>query len=301
MADGGSAPDKGSNCTNTRSSSCSGSIFQRGFPVESIRGEMVNCEIVEFFDEDVLRRELRWPYRFKIPHMSFNSHSPFWNLEQLLDKAVATDLTLPSDYLSSPFAAALGGVCGSGNSSSAATGQNADEGHGLGRQPSPTPSAHNPTIAQGSLGTALPMKSAEMNLVDQDVTIPKAMFDKLVQRAAEATLKDSQVAAAREELQKAYITLAGLRATKETTPSTASTAASSLVAALPTWPDAISSLSNFGSVGHSSTTTQSLSSSSVSGHASIDRQLPETSEDALGSLRKKCAQLESSLQSQGLA
>merc|ERR1712183_672711 len=46
---------------------------------------------------------------------------------------------------------------------------------------------------------------------EKDVTIPKAMFDHLVNRAAEATLQHSQVKAAREELQKAYIKLASTR------------------------------------------------------------------------------------------
>jgi len=46
----------------------------------------------------------------------------------------------------------------------------------------------------------------------EDVTIPKEMFDELVRCKSEATLKESQVVAAREELQKAYIALATIRA-----------------------------------------------------------------------------------------
>eukprot|EP00929_Paragymnodinium_shiwhaense_P059254 TRINITY_DN29668_c0_g2_i9.p1 TRINITY_DN29668_c0_g2~~TRINITY_DN29668_c0_g2_i9.p1 ORF type:complete len:918 (-),score=180.44 TRINITY_DN29668_c0_g2_i9:75-2828(-) len=46
----------------------------------------------------------------------------------------------------------------------------------------------------------------------EDVTIPKEMFDTLVKRAAETTLKESQLVAAREELQKVYIEMASLRA-----------------------------------------------------------------------------------------
>lgn len=54
---------------------------------------------------------------------------------------------------------------------------------------------------------------AEVGEAEAAVTLPKQMFDDLVQRAAEATLKESQVSAAREELQKSYITIASLRAT----------------------------------------------------------------------------------------
>merc|ERR1712217_629005 len=46
---------------------------------------------------------------------------------------------------------------------------------------------------------------------DGMVSIPKEMFDELVRRAAETTKKDSQVSAAREELQRAYISLATSR------------------------------------------------------------------------------------------
>eukprot|EP00746_Dinoflagellata_sp_MGD_P015997 gnl/MRDRNA2_/MRDRNA2_135878_c0_seq1.p1 gnl/MRDRNA2_/MRDRNA2_135878_c0~~gnl/MRDRNA2_/MRDRNA2_135878_c0_seq1.p1 ORF type:complete len:999 (-),score=217.44 gnl/MRDRNA2_/MRDRNA2_135878_c0_seq1:58-3054(-) len=48
--------------------------------------------------------------------------------------------------------------------------------------------------------------------MDGMVTIPTEMFDQLVARAAEATQKEAQVMAAREELQRAYISLAAANA-----------------------------------------------------------------------------------------
>lgn len=102
---------------------------------------------------------------------------------------------------------------------------------------------------------------------DRDVTIPKEMFDLLVHRAAEATLKDSHVAAAREELQKAYIALAGLRAT--------------------------SAQGSSGLAGHGEPERQ------AGGDAQASASAAEVGE--LERLRRKCAQLESSLQSQCLA
>jgi len=89
---------------------------------------------------------------------------------------------------------------------------------------------------------------------ETDVIIPKEMFDHLVHRAAEATLKESQVVAAREELQRAYITLASSRS----------------------------------------------ASQEFERHAGTD-PVAGADCDENERLRRKCAQLESSLHSQGLA
>lgn len=108
-----------------------------------------------------------------------------------------------------------------------------------------------------------------------DVTIPKEMFVHLVNRAAQATFKESQVVAAREELQKAYIALAGKNR------GDAAQAASS---------------SNSGTSAHMHSSGGDHTERSPLAEAEAS-----ATEVELEQLRHKCAQLESSLRSQGLA
>lgn len=125
---------------------------------------------------------------------------------------------------------------------------------------------------------------------DKDVTIPKAMFDNLVNRAAESTLQQSQVKAAREELQKAYIKLAEQKARAGAQGASSSAQLShnsdNRKSVLP-WGSSFSAAS----AGGEPERTQSTNISDVA----------ETTEsDELDKLRRKCSQLESSLNSQGL-
>merc|ERR1712054_142934 len=112
------------------------------------------------------------------------------------------------------------------------------------------------------------------------------MFDHLVHRAADATLQQSQVKAAREELQKAYIKLAATRSNAHGS----------------------SSAHSGESRKHPLNWAQPFASSASSSAGELERTQSNTNASAdsidageLDRLRRKCAQLESSLQSQGLA
>lgn len=142
------------------------------FPTESMSVEMVDCEVIEAQTRELLDDERRWPMRVSIPNMLIDSRSD---------------------------------LCDLGNTLLYWRSQLGDE--------------HNRCSSVGALGfassNAAACTGARMHSVRSgdggDVTIPKEMFDHLVQRAAEVTLKESQAMAAREELQKAYIALAGSR------------------------------------------------------------------------------------------
>eukprot|EP00429_Kryptoperidinium_foliaceum_P131738 CAMPEP_0176271036 /NCGR_PEP_ID=MMETSP0121_2-20121125/45001_1 /TAXON_ID=160619 /ORGANISM="Kryptoperidinium foliaceum, Strain CCMP 1326" /LENGTH=227 /DNA_ID=CAMNT_0017611185 /DNA_START=39 /DNA_END=720 /DNA_ORIENTATION=+ len=126
-------------------------------------------------------------------------------------------------------------------------------------------------------GAALHKSSEKSSASDNDVTLPKEMFDTLVRRAAEASLKDSQVSAAREELQKAYIALAGSSSSSRG-PSATSTAASLLAAAV----------GGAAAPAEAHEVAAAEESSAAGPISELER------------LRRKCAQLESSLRSQAL-
>jgi len=127
-----------------------------------------------------------------------------------------------------------------------------------------------------------------------DVTIPKEMFDQLVQRAAEATFKDSQVMAAREELQKAYITLATQRAAAQSSHSSAASSSGGV--------DLWRSMAGVAEQILPSSLAGSHSSGDHEKAPSTDQATATNSGDAaeLERLRRKCSQLESSLHSQAL-
>lgn len=110
----------------------------------------------------------------------------------------------------------------------------------------------------------------------EDVTLPKEMFDKLVQRAAEATFKESQFLASREELQKAYIALADQRL-RSTSSGVQGTGAASQWPMLP----GIATLNN------------------ALGLEPLEKPLADDASE-VERWRRKCAQLESSVQSQVL-
>jgi len=133
-----------------------------------------------------------------------------------------------------------------------------------GPAPSPHPSFSPCSLNHnGSHGGGLADAGAEGM-----VSIPTELFEELVRRAAETTKKDSQVSAAREELQRAYITMAS---SKRGPP-----------AGLP------------GAGASSSSGAGSRGKAAAPEYAGSD----EDEQDELNQLRQKCLQLEISLQSQ---
>lgn len=142
------------------------------FPGDFMRIELQDCEVFEPDEAALITSEQRWPLRISAPRVFLRSNSDRWDFSQ----------TVPA---SQPTPA-------------------------LGSTASPitqyaTPLCLSPRISSGQ-------NLAGMADIDGTVAIPKEMFDQLVAKAAEATQKEAQVMAAREELQRAYISLAAANA-----------------------------------------------------------------------------------------
>lgn len=146
---------------------------------------------------------------------------------------------------------------------------------------------------ESRLRSAQKVDTAAGDSADGDVTIPKEMFDQLVHRAADATLQRSQVKAAREELQAAYIKLAATKATYATNAPSATAAAAATAAASAAAMQSALGAALGGALGFGNSEPERM--------PGVAEQVPSADSSELERLRRKCMQLESSLQSQGLA
>lgn len=262
----------------------------RRFPTESMSVELVQCEVIEPQTTQHLEESRRWPYRVSVPYLLLRSRSELWDFEKTLARWGSAFSADGHD----PAASVLG-----------------------------APGRHVPL---GAVSAPPPGVAG-----DGDVTLPKETFDFLVRRAADATLKESQYQAAREELQKAYISLAGSRggggsssaaAVASSAAAAASAAASAAAAALPSLAASAAAAVGLGGggAGSAASSAGALAGGGVSvvGPATAgsatevggSARAPAVESQAVGELgevgelermRRRCVQLESLLQSQGLA
>lgn len=279
----------------------------RVFPVECMSVELKNCEVSEPFREHVMLAERRWPLHVTIPHMKVRSHSEIWDFGQLLARWAPRGV-------------------GPGPGAAPSTAQRATEEP---RRSEDGLMALPWSAAAGAGGIA----ASDKEPLRDDVTIPKELFDHFVRRTADATQQRAQVMAAREELQKVYITLAANHAKAQGAASSSSSGvlhsgsaggggggglgsallagafASGLGGALGSFGASSSGASSAGAAAmapdaeHKTASSEqavgaSLCSSAGTATSSAPALEPPNAE--LERLRKRCAQLESSLHSQGL-
>lgn len=125
------------------------------------------------------------------------------------------------------------------------------------------------------------------------VSIPTEMFEDLVRRAAEVTKKDAQVSAAREELQRAYISIATLR------PHASSSASSGAVAKTPAERPA-KPPATAGGGSHRRSRGVAKAGAKADQEEMEGQSSSDGDQEELDRLRQKCLQLQLSLQSQAL-